>query len=190
MGTYSQVPVKEQSNCGMLTPENSKKYSLDIRIGLKTYLSIQMGTHLQVLVETETSAFGIPTHVHSNIHSPHIVKISMESFLTLNGQYPSVQMERHSRVVVILEQFTSGDTGKSFNESSHKGLPFVLCVPVYCHRKLGAPPKPRLCYNAILLKGEFRWRNEEDLPLSLKQKLCLRHFAVKVPKRNCGVPPP
>ena len=37
------------------------------------------------------------------------------------------------------------------------------------------------------MKGEFRWRNEEDLPLSLKRKLCLRHSAVKVPKRNCGV---
>ena len=39
----------------------------------------------------------------------------------------------------------------------------------------------------IYLKGEFRWRNEEDLPLSLKRKLCLRHSTVKVPKRNCGV---
>ncbi|MDE0468013.1 MAG: hypothetical protein OYL97_13245 [Candidatus Poribacteria bacterium] len=24
---------------------------------------------------------------------------------------------------------------------------------MYCHRKLGPPSKPRLCYNAILLKG-------------------------------------
>ena len=24
---------------------------------------------------------------------------------------------------------------------------------LYCHRKLGPPSKPRLCYNAILLKG-------------------------------------
>ena len=37
----------------------------------------------------------------------------------------------------------------------------------------------------IYLKGAFRWRNAEDLPPNLKQKLCWRHFAVKLPKRNC-----
>jgi len=28
-------------------------------------------------------------------------------------------------------------------------------IAVYCHRKLGPPPKPRLCYNTILQKGVF-----------------------------------
>ena len=37
----------------------------------------------------------------------------------------------------------------------------------------------------IYLKGAFRWRNAEDLPPNLKVKLCWRHFAVKLPKRNC-----
>ena len=37
----------------------------------------------------------------------------------------------------------------------------------------------------IYLKGAFRWRNAEDLPPNLKVKLCWRHFAVTVPKRNC-----
>ena len=36
----------------------------------------------------------------------------------------------------------------------------------------------------ILLKGEFRGRNEENSPLSLKQKSCLRHSVVKVHKQN------
>ena len=37
----------------------------------------------------------------------------------------------------------------------------------------------------ILLKGAFRWRNEENSRLSLKQKSCLRHSVVKVHKQNC-----
>ena len=36
----------------------------------------------------------------------------------------------------------------------------------------------------IYLKGAFRWRNEEDTRLSLKQKSCLRHSVVKVHKQN------
>ena len=58
---------------------------------------------------------------------------------------------------------------------------------VYCHRKLGPPPKPRLCYNDNLSERSIRWPNEEDSLLSLKHQLFLRHSAVKVPKRNCGV---
>ena len=115
MVTHLQVQVKEQSNCGMSTQENSKIYLLGTAVRSNPYLSVRMVTHLQVQVETEPSAFGIPAQALSNTHLPHIVKISMESFGTRNGRYPSVQMERHSRVEVILEQFTSGDTEKSFN---------------------------------------------------------------------------
>ena len=75
--------------------------------------------------------------------------------------------------------------GLAYNDKGE----FDNAIEVYCHRKLGPPPKPRLCYNTILLKGVFRWRNEneEPSPPSLKPKLCLRHFAVKVPKQNCVV---
>ena len=39
----------------------------------------------------------------------------------------------------------------------------------------------------FLAKDSTRPTNEEDSPLSLKRKLCLKHLAVKVHKRNCGV---
>ena len=55
----------------------------------------------------------------------------------------------------------------------------VYCESMYCHRKLGPPPKPRLCYNDNLSERSIRWRNEEDSLLSLKHQLFLRHSAVK-----------
>ena len=62
----------------------------------------------------------------------------------------------------------------------------TLTDNLYCHRKLGPPPKPRLCYNDNLSERSIRWEpNEEDSLLSLKHQLFLRHSAVKVHKRNC-----
>ncbi len=63
---------------------------------------------------------------------------------------------------------------------------YDAALQVYCHRKLGPPPKPRLCYNDNLSERSIRWEpNEEDSLLSLKHQLFLRHSAVKVHKRNC-----
>ena len=44
---------------------------------------------------------------------------------------------------------------------------------MYCHRKLGPPPKPRLCYNDNLSERRIRWRNEEDLPPSFRSEVVL-----------------
>ena len=70
---------------------------------------------------------------------------------------------------------------------------------VYCHRKFRPLSKTRLCTATgnldhslkqdcdtitISLKGEFRWRNEENSPLSLKLKSCLKHSVVKVHKQS------
>ena len=61
-----------------------------------------------------------------------------------------------------------------------------MIYQMYCHRKLGLPPKPRLWYNIISQKGEFRWQNEkeEPSPPSLKPRSFLRHSVVKLPKQN------
>ena len=55
----------------------------------------------------------------------------------------------------------------------------------YCHRKFGPLSKPRVCYTNGLTGRSLRWLNEENLLLSLKPKLCLRHSMAKVPKQKC-----
>ena len=58
---------------------------------------------------------------------------------------------------------------------------------LHCYRKFGPLSKTRLWYNIDLLERSIRWRNanEETSPPSLKQKLFLRHSAVKVHKQKC-----
>ena len=71
------------------------------------------------------------------------------------------------------------------NEKIFSGFIPFFKVDLYCLRFFRPLPKPRLCYNAISLKGVIRWPNEGNPPPSLRRSSFWRFLAVRVRKRSC-----
>ena len=56
-------------------------------------------------------------------------------------------------MVLIIHRYTDYSITGKIIDVNNNGTLTISVTSLYCHRKLGPPSKPRLCYNAILLKG-------------------------------------